>query len=103
MYLRNRDGSRGTRRSRLFTLFELCCNIQTKTRSQVGRNISLIKRANEEKETRQTLLELRSGHDADVTVNVLAKITTSQNLASSRRPPAFLLSVQNKAPSRSCW
>jgi hypothetical protein len=39
--------------------------------ARVGRNISLIKRGNEEKETRQTLLE-RSGHDADVTVNVLA-------------------------------
>jgi hypothetical protein len=51
---------------------ELCCDIQSKTRSRVGRNISLIKRANEEKETRQTLLELRSGHDADATVNVLA-------------------------------
>jgi hypothetical protein len=65
-----------------------------KRKSQVGRNRSLIGKAHEAKEARRTLLGLRPGHDADVTVNFLAYTTTLKNLASSASLRHFFFALK---------
>jgi hypothetical protein len=76
---------------------EMCCNVQFKRQSQVGRSFSLPARR---KERRERFRDSHLGHNLDVTVKSLPGTASYGILGVIAERHEFLLAIENKTHSQ---